>query len=365
MTAEPSRTLLAEVDVSLANADRVIDRLLEHMIQHEFPVSRSEAGGTVTFMAGEALMEKRPGGVHMLASAAHDAGLAYMKSIMASHLIEFAEGDRPEIVWTGHGADATAFPNFREMTVTRAELTTPHMRRITLAGSDLDSFATGGLHIKLFVPPAGLAKPEWPVPGKDGLAIWPADDKRPSVRTYTIRRIDAAAGTFDVDFVLHGHHGTDHSVGSRWARQARAGDIVGVRGPVGRPVPVADWYILVGDETALPAIARHLESAPPHARGVALIEVADEAERQDIAHQTSIEVRWLYRHGAEPCTTTLLADAVRTLEMPPAGASLHAFAGVEAEAFRAIRHHWRDVLNLDKKDVVANTYWRRGRAEGA
>src|SRR5690606_8894208 len=129
--------------------------------------------------------------------------------------------------------------------------------------------------------------------------IWPSDDKRPKVRTYTIRRIDAAAGTFDADFVLHG----DHSVGSRWAINAKPGDIVGVRGPTGRPVPEADWYLLVGDETALPAIARTLETLPAAARGVALIEVADEGERQAIEHQTGIEVRWLHRNGAEPGTT--------------------------------------------------------------
>jgi len=367
MSAEPPASFLAEVEVTLASADQVIDRLLEHMREHDFSVTRSAGGGVVRFLAGEALITLRPGGVLMRATAMHEAGLAFMKGVMASHLIEFADGDRPEIVWTGHGADATSYPNFREMTVTRVTDVTPHMRRVTLSGNDLASFATGALHIRLFVPPAGVTAPEWPVPGKDGLPIWPADDKRPKVRAYTIRKIDAEAGSFDVDFVLHGDHGVesvDTSVGSRWARNARPGDIVGVRGPIGRVIPEADWYLLVGDEAALPAIARQLENLPASAIGVALIEVADATERQEIAHQTGIELRWLYRNGAAPGTTTLLADAVRGVEMPPAGTAIYAFAGVEAEAFKAIRHYWREVLKLDKQNTLVNTYWRRGLAEG-
>jgi NADPH-dependent ferric siderophore reductase len=364
MSTDNPAPLLAEVQVLLVNARQVADRLLEHMARHEFAVTRSEDGGAVAFHVGNAWLQASGSGLFIRATAAQEAGLAYVKSVMASHLIDFAEGGRPEIVWTGHGADATAFPNFREMTVTDVADITPHMRRIRLEGADLASFATGGLHFKLFVPPEGIAVPEWPVPGRDGLPIWPAEEKRPRVRTYTIRRIDAEAGWFDVDFVLHGDDGADQGVGARWAMKARPGDIVGARGPVGRAVPQVDWYLLAGDETALPVIARQLESLPASARGVALVEIAEEGERQRIEHQTGIELRWLVRNGVAPGTTTLLADAVRAVEVPADGTTIYAFAGVEAEAFKAIRQHWREVLKLDKKDVVVNTYWRRGLAEG-
>ncbi|MGV3491383.1 MAG: DUF2218 domain-containing protein [Devosia sp.] len=370
MTIDAPASLVAEVEVPLANPADVIDRIISHMIAHDFAATRQEGGGTVSFVAGEALLQARPGTALVRATADHEASLAYMKTLLATQLIKFADVERPLIVWTGHGAGAKAFPNFREMVVTRVEDVTPHMRRISLAGNDLESFATGGMHFKLLVPPKGVTKPEWPVPGADGLPIWPAEDKRPVVRTYTMRRIDAAAGTLDVDFVLHGddgtepgHHG-DAGVGASWAMRARPGDLVGARGPVGRAAPQVDWYLLAGDETALPVIGRYLETLPATARGVALVEIADASERQDIKTQTDIELRWLYRNGAEPGTTTLLADAVRTVEMPPPGTTIYAFAGVEAEAFKAIRHYWRDELKLDKKDVVVNTYWRRGLAEG-
>lgn len=359
MQAEPT-PLRAEAEVALADPGRLIDRVLDHFAAHEFGVTREGDIARVAFLSGEAVLQVRPDALALRATAAHDAGLAYMKTVLATHVIGFAEGVRPEIVWTGHGADATAFPNFREMVVTQVADLTPHMRRIRLAGSDLDSFAANGLHFKLFVPPAGLARPEWPVPGRDGLPVWPAEDKRPAVRTYTIRRIDAGAGVFDVDFVLHG----DHGIGSAWAMRARPGDIVGARGPLGRPIAKAEWYLLAGDETALPVIARHLEELPRDARGVALIEAGDETDRQEIACPPGIDLRWLYRRGAAPGTTTLLPDAVRAVAMPPPGTAIHALAGVEADAFKAIRHHWREVLKLDKKDVQAATYWRRGKAEG-
>jgi len=363
MPAEPSQpasALQAEAEVAIPNPAHTIEKVFEHLAGHDLDIRRIADGAAASLLYGTASMHALADGVLMRARAEDEAGLAYIKGMMASHLIEFAEGPRPQIVWTGDGVDATTFPNFREMRVVRIADITPHMRRVTLSGHGLERFATHGLHFKLFVPPAGVSEPEWPVPGKDGLPIWPSDDKRPKIRTYTVRSIDPGAGTFDVDFVMHG----DRSVGSRWAMHATPGDIVGVRGPVGRPVPDADWYLLAGDETALPAIARTLESLPAGKAGVALIEVADESETQPIRHDTGIEVRWLFRNGAEPGTTTQLADAVRAVPMPAAGTRIHAMAGVEFDTFKAIRRYWRDELGLDKKDVLATAYWRRGKAEG-
>ncbi|MFT4162807.1 siderophore-interacting protein [Shinella sp.] len=137
-----------------------------------------------------------------------------------------------------------------------------------------------------------------------------------------------------------------------------------MRGPTGRRRPQVDWYLLVGDETALPVIARTLESLPTAAKGFAFIEVADESGQQPIRYDADIELRWLHRNDAEAGTTSLLVDAVRSVEMPPAGTRIHAMAGVEYPAFKAIRRYWRDELKLDKKDILPAAYWRRGRRAG-
>lgn len=363
MRAEPAlakRSFQAQAEVPLAEPERLIERVFAHFAGHDAEIMPIERGSSARFFFGRVSMQAQPKGVVMVVVAEDPVALSRMKSLAAGHLIEFAEGERPRFAWTGDGVGEAQFPNFREMTVERVTEVTPHMRRITLSGTDLDRYATHGPHLKLFVPPEGLARPEWPVPGEDGLPVWPADDRRPCVRTFTVRHVDLAAGTIDVDFALHG----DHGVGSRWSIQARPGDLVGVRGPIGLRAPAADWYLLVGDETALPVIARTLESLPANAKGVAIIEVADGSEQQPIRYDADIELHWLHRNGAEAGTTSMLVDSVRSVDMPPAETRIHAMAGVEYTAFKAIRRYWRDELKLNKKDVLPVAYWRRGRAEG-
>lgn len=363
MQADPAqarRSFQAQAEVAIADPERVVARVFEHFAGHDAEITPIERGSSAAFFFGQVSMQAHPKGVVMEVVADDEVALSRMKSIAAGHLIEFVDGERPRFAWTGDGVGQVQFPNFREMTVKRIVDVTPLMRRITLSGRDLERYVTHGPHLKLFIQPEGIEKPEWPVPGEDGLPVWPTGDRRPNVRTFTVRSVDLHAGTIDVDFALHG----DHGAGSRWALHTRPGDIVGVRGPVGLRVPEADWYLLVGDETALPVIARTLESLPASATGMALIEIAHQSEQQPIAFKADIELRWLHRNGAEPGTTSLLVDAVRAVEMPPAGIRIHAMAGVEYSAFKAIRRHWRDALKLNKKDVLPVAYWRRGRAEG-
>lgn len=363
MPSEPAQTsclLKAEAEVQLNDPAPIIKEVFDHFIEHGADVTSIEHGASASFFFGEGSMQAHADGLVMTVRAKDEAWLAYMKQMMAGHLVEYVKGERPRFFWTGDGAGTKRFPNLHEMTVERITDLTPHMRRVTLSGPGLDRYVAGGMHIKLFIPPAGVAKPEWPVPGEDGIAIELPQEVKPAVRTYTVRNLDIAAGTIDVDFVIHG----DHSVGSRWATNTQPGDVVGVRGPVGRPLPEADWYLLVGDETALPVIARTLESLPATAKGVAIIEVMDETEQQPINFKADVQLSWLYRDGAEPGTTSRLVDAVRAVAMPPVGTRIHVMAGAEYTAFKAIRRYWRDELKLDKKDVLPVAYWRKGRAEG-
>jgi NADPH-dependent ferric siderophore reductase len=359
ISKEP-RWLEAQAEVVIADPDVIVKKIFDHFIEHEAEVAFTDEGASAVFFHGEASMRRKPDGLVMSIRARDESRLAFVKQIVAGHLMEFAGDQRPRFAWTGDGAGTTKFPNLHEMTVERIADVTPHMRRITLSGPGLTPYADGGLHVKLFIPPEGATELQLPVPGEDGIMIDLPDDVRPTVRTYSVRSVDLEAGTVDVDFVLHGDHGS----GSRWALHTRPGDVVGVRGPIGRPVPEADWYLLVGDETALPVIARTLEFLPPSAKGVAIIEVADEREQQAIHFDSDIELRWLHRNGAAAGTTSLLVDAVRAVEVPAAGSRIHAMAGVEYSAFKAIRRYWRDELKLNKKDVMPVAYWRIGRAEG-
>src|SRR5882757_7013915 len=158
-------------------------------------------------------------------------------------------GTDPAPVHTGH----------RTLQVLRTHLVTPRMTRVTLGGDELAGFPGDGpdQRIKLFFPMPGQRRPAMPRASSGG-PVWPPGEPRPVIRSYTVRRFDAAAGELDVDFVLHGAHGP----AAAWAAAAEPGDWVGVSDPGGRyrPDPTAQAHLVIGDESALPAIATVLEA---------------------------------------------------------------------------------------------------------
>jgi NADPH-dependent ferric siderophore reductase len=292
----------------------------------------------------------------LVAEGGDDTALAYVKLSLAEHLLHIAAAEKPRIVWLGHGTAGTPLPYFREMTVVAARQVTPRMRRLTLKGENLGRFAKGGHHVRLLLPKDRAASPVWPVTGEDGRPAWPRGAERPDVRIYTIRRIDVASGEADIDFVLHG--GEAHP-GARFALGAMPGDRIGVTGPGGGATPEADWLLLAGDETALPAIGRMVEALPARVRAVVRIEIADAGEEQALQSAADVDLRWLHRNGAEAGTTTLLEDAVRAVGWPQA-CRRFAWVGCEHKSFRSIRSWLRTQQKLTRDEHLAVAYWRRG-----
>jgi NADPH-dependent ferric siderophore reductase len=191
---------------------------------------------------------------------------------------------------------------------------------------------------------------------RDGRIVWPPGSHGVSLRSYTARRQDAGAGTVEIDFVLHGD-----GPAAAWAAGARPGAPLGVAGsgPLGdRP---AAWLLLVGDETALPAISRILAAAPSATRGLALVEVADAGEEQPVGRPTGVTLRWLHRDGVPPGESRLLADAVAALDHP-GDEDVFAWVAAESATVRAIRADLRGRWGLTRARHHAIGYWRRGRA---
>ena len=187
--------------------------------------------------------------------------------------------------------------------VVRTEQLTSHMIRVVLGGSGFDTFTPSEFtdsYVKLVfvaddVDVAGLPQPLT----LDSFADLPAA-KQPVVRTITVRRADPAAREIAVDIAVHGEHGT----AGPWAASAKPGQPMYLMGPSGAyaPDPAADWHLLVGDETALPAISVALEALPANAIGQAFIEVA-EPEDEDPADRAGRRAdqldspRWPSRSG--------------------------------------------------------------------
>ncbi|UFN50053.1 siderophore-interacting protein [Roseomonas sp. OT10] len=252
---------------------------------------------------------------------------------------------------------AARWRGIRRLEVLRTARITRHLMRVTLGGEEFAGLR-GGPNLKLILPPRANIPLELPGKAPDGKPLWAEGERRPAVRTYTVRRLDEAAGEMDIDFVLHG----DEGVAGPWAARARPGDAAGVAALGGRAVRPADWTLLAGDHTALPAIAAILEGLPPGARGEAIIEVPDAAEALPLAHPPGMRLRWIFQDGREPGTGTALQDAVRAADWPAVGTPF-VWVGAESIAAREIRAHVRDERGLDRRQMLVIGYWKRGMSE--
>jgi NADPH-dependent ferric siderophore reductase len=244
----------------------------------------------------------------------------------------------------------------RLVEVRRVETITPGYVRIVLGGDALEGFQSLDAedHFKLALPAEGAIAPVLPIIGPDGPA-YPEGAARPVMRDYTPRRFDAGANELTVDFVVHGE-----GPASNWASQAAPGQLVGVLGPRGSRVveDVFDWYLLIGDDTALPAMARRLEEAAPGRKFLAVIEVDGPEHEQHIDTAADATVMWVHRNGAAAGTTTLLEDAVRSLELPDGDGFV--WAGGEANTMKPIRRYLVNECGFDPSRLAFSGHWKLG-----
>jgi NADPH-dependent ferric siderophore reductase len=242
--------------------------------------------------------------------------------------------------------------------VLRTERLTPRMVRVVLGGAGLDGF-TPTPHSDQYV---NLA---FPAHGS-GLEV-PFDLERarrdghpPLRRRCTVRRWEPAAGELTLDFVVHG----DSGVAGRWANHARPGDRLQMTGPSGSysPDPDASWHLMVGDESALPAIAASLEVVPP-GRPAVVVAVVDDADHELALHSPAeLELVWIHR-GDRGDSSEQLVAALGAIDWRPGAVDV--FAHGEAAETRAVRRHLLADRGLDRRAMSLSPYWRRGRDDEA
>lgn len=238
--------------------------------------------------------------------------------------------------------------------VVTTEWLTPTLVRVVLGGEGLVGFTVPDdtdTYVNVAIPPAGAPYDAIFSPAEvresHPKETWPAR------RRYTVRAWDAGTGLLTLDFVVHGH-----GAGGPWAAAAGPGDVLVFEGPGSgfRPDPSADWHLLVGDESALPAIAASLEAIPAGVRAVVRL-VCDGPEFEvPLTCPGELDLVWLHRTGGED-DVDLLPDAVADVEFP--AGRVHAFVHGEADEIRAIRRHLISDRSVPRADMSCSPYWRR------
>lgn len=235
----------------------------------------------------------------------------------------------------------------RHLQVVRRTLLSPGFVRLTLAGPALAGFVSAGFddHLKLILPQPGQERPALPAL-QDGRPVFP--DPRPVLRDYTPARHDAAAGELDIEVALH-----DAGPASDWAASAGVGQWVGIAGPRGSLViPTGfDWHWLMGDETALPAIARRLAELPASTAATVRVHVRNPADRRALTSAAALDVAWV----------DSLPRAAQALALPPGAGYI--WAAGEHSDMAALRRTVLAKPGVDASRMRIAAYWKRGVAD--
>lgn len=247
---------------------------------------------------------------------------------------------------------------FRRAVLAERRMIAPDYVRVRLAGDELRGFDSAGAddHIRLFVPPRDRVNS---TPSVDELRTWPS-------REYTPLHWNPIDGTLDLEFAVHGTEG----VAAPWARDAPIGSPIAVGGPRGSKVIVGDpqGWLLAGDETAVPAITRWLETATDAATRVAasgsvLIEVPDAARELPLDVPTGFTLEFVHR-ADRPAGAALLErlNTLGAVDRPAAADDTFVFVAAEqsiVRAGRALLARW----SIDPARAVVKGYWKRGTDE--
>lgn len=243
----------------------------------------------------------------------------------------------------------------------------PSLTRITFGGAELAGMTSGGLdqRIKLLFPHAGRTRPCLPEDRAYPAVREMRNDVRPVMRTYTLRAHRPERAEVDVDFVLHGAGGP----GSAFACHARPGDEIAIGAPGAQsphPVRVGVEYdltrlgrdtLIIGDETALPAIGSIVETLPRGVRALVYAEVPHPGDA--LAFTTSAEVgaRWFAHHGRVRARRHRLLEAIRSVPLDD-----HCYVWVAGESgmVRAVRRMLVRRRAFPVERITFMGYWKLG-----
>lgn len=234
----------------------------------------------------------------------------------------------------------------KTLTVKTATNLTPNMRRVTLHGKELSSFPKDaeGAYIKLLFNQPGVAKP--------------------TMRTYTVAEQRYEQNEIDVDFMLHNsnENSTDHGIAAHWSLGANIGDIISVAGPgPAKFINIdADYFLLAGDMTALPALTANLKRLPKNAKGKAFIEILSEADKQDLAKPDNVELHWVINDKPGSDESPLF-NAIEKAHLTTE--KLATWIACEFKTMKKIRQYLKEECSVERSHLYISSYWKKGNTE--
>ncbi|TWF52380.1 siderophore-interacting protein [Neorhizobium alkalisoli] len=336
-----------------------VDPILDSIATHDMTVEAKEGIRHIRSPFGSATFELIDGGFRMTAEAPDAGGLNRLKHALVGPIGFIAAREKLEIRWDGDHAEPALPDDLRILHVHAVEDLTPRFRRIVFRGKNLARYdRKDQLHCRLIFQPRGVEEPSWPMLDHRGHVVWPKDRAVPT-RVYTIRSIDTARDEITIDFARHANPGP----ATTWALNAEPGDIAGILGPAAEGPKPAGFYVLLGDETALPGMARILESLPADAKGHAFIELDAETDAMPLDCPAGMSVTLLCRNGAAAGTTGLLEQAIRTVDWPKNLREAFVWGGCEHKAFSAIHRYLKRELGLPRDRFVLFSHWHRTLSE--
>lgn len=290
---------------------------------------------TICLMNGSLVISPEADQTRLTISGTNPAALQLIRDTLMERLAGL--GVSPK--W--HDSQAGRQPGNQSLaTIVKTERISPSYTRVTIEGPDLARFAIGGLHFRLLFGPKGA---DWPKTDASGATDWPGGASAWHRPVYTTRLIEGNRIDFDV-FRHEGGRVTD------WCDKAAPGDEIAITGPGGSSMPEpTPWMGLVGDETAVPVMARILEALPENTAGNAVLFIPDPADQQDIPHPPGVSLRWVLRSAPE---TPI--EALKSLHIPD-GKTFTFFAAETSEAKEA--RMWLATQGFAKSAYRAAGYW--------
>jgi NADPH-dependent ferric siderophore reductase len=336
-------TLLARVEIP--DPEHCLRYLSDHLREDGLHVEEESNGFKVTTPLVSGLMYREDNCIVVEASVPDVESLYFIKFWLQEHFSEVAGSTPIKIEWSDNCIGLTVPPGFSILTVVSAHYITPRVRRITFSTTDIARFQKpDAIHLKIMINfDAFLARGQ--KHDHDFVPVW---------RRYTVRTVEPSTNLISIDFFLHDTKGP----GANWANSAQPGDMVGISSLSGCGFKPADWYLIAGDETSLPAIGRMVETLPAHVEATVIIMVANADEIQRLHSPANLRIEWLYRNSCADIQAEFL-KAIQSVDYPSDARKKFIWSGCEVQTAQKLRRYLQNAHHFNTEEWAILGYWHR------